>query len=157
MVLIKETPTMRTWLENLFGPLFVLGFALIAGLAVAVTLYADGLCLKSLFMLATWLVATVVLWSTPFLMQRIRRDKRKVHMDERGLMIFKNAALGALTLCWLYFLCACLVAWWLVGSDGSVSVNVLPLLFVGGVVLFQLALVVGSLIQERLGGCHGEE
>ena len=77
-------------------------------------------------------------------------------MDERGVMILKNALLAAHTVSWFYFLAACLVAWWIVGPTGSVSVNVIPLIFVGWVVVFQFALVLGSALQDRLGGHHGQ-
>jgi hypothetical protein len=146
---------MKMSLEDLAGMLFPLFFAVIAGFAVAVSIFVDGMCRKSLFMLAAWLASTGILWSVPFIFQRFRRGK-KVHMDERGLMIFKNALLAAHTASWFYFLIACFIAWWLVGPTGSVSVNVLPLLFVGWAVVFQFVLVLGSAFQDRLGTHHGQ-
>lgn len=140
--------------ENLIGAIlatiFVLAFALISGLSAAVGLYTDGMSFKSLLVLVTWLAATCILWSTPFIFQKIRKNG-EVHMDERGLKIFKNAVLAALTVSMLYFLSACFVAWWIVGPNGSVSVNVIPVIFVGWVVIFQIALVFSNLILDRLG------
>ena len=145
---------MKKSLEDLigaiFGTLFVLVFALVMGFVAAVTFYLDGICFKSLFMLIAWLASTGILWSTPLVLQKIHKNK-EVHMDERGLMIFKNSALAALTVSFLYFLSACFVAWWIVGPDGSVSVNVIPLIFVGWIVIFQFALVFSNLILDRLG------
>ena len=137
-------------LEALFATIFVLAFALISGFSAAVGLYTDGMSFKSLLVLVTWLVATCLLWSTPFIFQKIRKNK-EIHMDERGLNIFKNAALAALTVSMLYFLSVCFVAWWIVGPNGSVSVNVIPVIFVGWVVIFQIALVFSNLILDRLG------
>ena len=141
--------------EDLMGVAFPLLFAVIMGLAVAVSIFVEGICLKSMFMLGVWLVSIGILWSIPFIFQRIRRRK-EVYIDERGLMIFKNALLAAYTVSWFYFLAACLVAWWIVGPTGSVSVNVIPLLFVGWVVVFQFAFVLGSAFQDRLGSHHGQ-
>jgi hypothetical protein len=141
---------MRRSLGDLMGAAFPLLFAVIMGLAVAVSIYQDGICLKSLFMLGVWLLATAILWSIPFILQRFSKA-RQVHLDERGLIIFKDSLLAAHTVCWFYFLAACLIAWWVVGPTGMVSVNVLPLLFVGWVVVFQFALVLGGSILDRRG------
>ena len=146
----QEVSIMKRSLGDLMGMAFPLLFAVIMGLAVAVSIYVDGISSKSLFMLGVWLVSTGILWSIPFIFQRIHRRK-EVTMDERGLMIFKNALLAAYTVSWFYFLATCLVAWWIVGPTGAVSVNVLPLLFVGWVVVFQFVLVLGSSILDRRG------
>ena len=146
---------MKWSLKDLMGVLFPLLFAIIVGFAVAVSIYVDGICLKSLFMLAVWLVSTGILWSIPFICQRIRRGT-EVYMDERGLMIFKNASLAAHIVSWFYFLSVYLIAWWIVGPTGSVSVNVIPLIFVGWVVVFQFALVLGSAFQECVSSHHGQ-
>jgi hypothetical protein len=52
---------------------------------------------------------------------------------------------------WLFFFLACIVACRNAGADGVVSVNVLPLAFVGGIVIFQVVLVLSSVIQEKTG------
>jgi hypothetical protein len=151
----QEVLAMRRSLAELMGMAFPLVFAVIMGLAVAVSLYQDGVCLRSLFMLGAWLAATGILWSIPFIFQRFGR-RNQVYVDERGLMILKNSLLAAHTVSWFYFLLACLVAWSIVGPTGSVSVNVLPLIFVGWVVIFQFALVVGSALQDRIGEHRGQ-
>ena len=141
-------------LKALFATIFVLAFALISGFSVAVGLYADRMGSKSCnswLVLVVWLAATCLLWSTPFIMQKIRKNG-EVAMDERGLKIFKNAALVAVSVSMLYFLFACFVARWIVGPNGSVSVNVIPAIFVGWVVVFQIALVFSNLILDRFGG-----
>jgi len=145
---------MKKSFEETFGILVMLLFPLIMGFAVAVSLYIDGLCFKSLIMLVTWLVSLCYLWCLPSILQRFGRMK-EVLRDERDNKIFKNAALTAHAVSWLYFLSACLIAWRLVGTNGSVSVNVLPLIFVGGIVIYQISLVFSSLIQERFGRLNG--
>jgi hypothetical protein len=58
------------------GALFPLFFAVTMGLAVAVSIYVDGICLKSLFMLAVWLASTGILWSIPFIFHGGSLDPR---------------------------------------------------------------------------------
>ena len=146
---------MKMSLEDLVGMLLLLAITAIVGFGVAVSIYVDGMCRKSLLMLGSWLAATGILWSIPFIFQRFRRGK-KIHVDERGRMIFKNALVAANIVFWFYFLLACFVAWWIVGPAGSVSVNVLPIIFVGGIVIFQFVFVLGNAFLERPGSHHGQ-
>jgi len=69
-------------------------------------------------------------WLIPFLFRKTRRHKTS--FDERDQLIVKRAALSAYVVLWLYFVAACAVAWWIVGPQGSVSVNVMPLTLAGG-------------------------
>jgi len=55
---------------------------------------------------------------------------------------------------WLFFVTVSIAVCWIVGANGVVSVNVLPLVFVGGVVVFQVALVLSDLVQERMSTLH---
>ena len=140
--------------ERLFGVLFGLTFPVVVGFVVSVSIYVDGLGAKSLFLLATWLAATCFLWALPSILQRLG-GKREVLRDERDSLIFTNSALIAHAATWLFFVAASIAACWTVGTNGVVSVNVLPLVFVGGVVIFQVVLVLSSLIQEKTGFLHG--
>jgi hypothetical protein len=146
---------MKMSLEDWAGTLFPLVYAVIASFDVAVRICVDGICTKSMLLLAAWMVSTCILWSIPFIVNRLDRGKR-VHMDERGLLIFKNALLVAHATSWFYFLIACLVAWWIVGPIGSVSVNVLPLILIGWLVVFQFALVLDRALQDRFGRHYGQ-
>jgi uncharacterized membrane protein len=105
-------------------------------------------------MLATWLAATCFLWALPSILQGLG-GKREVLRDERDILILANSALIAHAVTWLFFVSACIVACWNVGAHGVVSVNVLPLLLVGAVVIFQVVLVLSGLIQEKTGSLHG--
>jgi hypothetical protein len=140
--------------EELFGLLFGLTFPVIAGFGVAVSIYVDGICSKSLIMLFGWLAATGFYWSLPVILQRIA-GRKTVLRDERDVAIWKRSALTAHAASWLYFFAACVVALWIAGADGAISVNALPLTFVGGIVVFQVALVLSSYLQERTGRIHG--
>ena len=137
------------------GWLCMLVYPVIMGFAVALTIYIDGMCFKSLLMLVGWLASLCYLCSLPSILQRIGR-KKEILRDERDTLIFKKAALTAHAVSWLYFFSACLITWRLVGTNGSVSVNVLPLIFVGGIVIYQISLVFSSLIQERFGRLNGQ-
>ena len=137
------------------GWLCMLIYPVIMGFAVAVTIYVDGMCFKSLLMLVAWLVSLCFLWSLPSILQRIGR-KKEILRDERDTLIVKNAALAAHAVSWLYFLSACLIVWRLVGTNGSVSVNILPLIFVGGIAIYQISLVFSSLILEGFGRLNGQ-
>jgi len=121
--------------------LFIILFALIMGFAVAVSFYVDGMCFRSLFMLSSWLIATGILWLSPFILQKIRKTKETL-TDERHQMIFKNAALAAHTVSWIYFFGGCIAAWLLAGPNGTISVQVIPLFIIGWVILYQIALLV---------------
>jgi hypothetical protein len=139
--------------EKLFGVLFGLTFPLVMGFAVSVSIYVDGLGTKSLIMLGTWLAATCFLWAFPSFIQRFS-GTRRVFRDERDILILKHSALVAHAATWLFFATVSIAVCWIVGANGVVSVNVLPLVFVGGVVVFQVALVLSDLVQERMSTLH---
>lgn len=145
---------MKKSTEETLGLLIMLLYPLISGFSVAVAIYFDGLCVKSLVMLTAWLASLCILWSMPAILQKFGR-KKEVMQDERDIVILKNAAFVAHAASWLYFLLACLVIFWMVGPGGSVSANLLPVIFVGGVIIYQFVLVLGSLIQEKKGHVHG--
>ena len=141
--------------EKLFAVLFGLTFPVVVGFVVSVSIYVDGLGAKSLFLLATWIAATGFLWAFPTIRQRIGGTK-EVLRDERDTLILTQAALIAHATTWLFFVAACIGACWIVGANGSVPVNVLPLVFVGGIVIFQVVLVLSSLAQEKASSLNGQ-
>ena len=140
--------------ERLFGVLFALTFPLAVGFAVSVSIYVDGVGSKSLFMLATWLAATCFLWALPSILPRLS-GKKQVLRDERDIAILTHSALIAHAATWLFFVAASIAACWSAGANGVVSVNVVPLVFVGGIVIFQVVLVLSSLIQEKTSSLNG--
>lgn len=94
------------------------------------------------------------IWLIPFLFRRT--GKKKITFDERDQLIVKKAALTAYVVLWLYFVVACVVAWWIVGPQGSISVNVMPLTLAGGAAVFGFVHNVAILIQYGRGGGHAE-
>lgn len=93
-------------------------------------------------------------WLIPFLLRRTR--KSKISFDERDQLIIKKAALTAYVVLWLYFVTACVIAWWIVGPHGSISVNVMPLTLAGGLAIFGFVHNIAVLIQYGR-GARGEE
>ena len=140
--------------EKLFGVLFGLTFPVVMGFVVSVSIYVDGFGMKSLCLLATWLAATCFLWAFPSIRQRLGGD-REVLRDERDILILTYSALIAHAATWLFFVADCIGACWIFGAGGVVSVNVLPLVFVGGVVIFQVVLILSSVVQEKVSSPHG--
>jgi hypothetical protein len=139
---------MRRAHEELFGVLFSIAFPMVMGFVVAVSFYVDGVGSKSLLILATWLAASCFLWAIPSVLQRFG-GRREVMRDERGVLNLANSALIAHAVTWLFFLTACVVVCWNAGAQGTIPVNVLPLMLVGGIVIFQIVLVLSGIIQER--------
>jgi len=125
--------------------------ALITGSVAVLLVYTQGTRLIPLFMFTLALVLGSLFWLLPPLVQRIHKSK-KVVSDERDLLIYKNGAVAAHVVLWLYFAVACLVAWWLVGPEGTVSVNVMPLVLIGAVALFLLVQYLAAFIQYGRGG-----
>jgi len=145
---------MRRAHEELFGLLFGLAFPLIAGFGVCVSIYIDGMCTKSLIMLLSWLAAMCFLWTLPSILQKMA-GRKTVFQDERDIAIWRNSALTAHAVSWLYLFAACLLSSWIVGSNGTISVNALPLTFVGGIIVFQVTFVLSGFIKEKTGRIHG--
>ena len=122
------------------------------GLVAVLLVYTEGPRLIPSFMF-TLAVVLGSFFGCPAVMQRIRKRK-KVQVDERDLLIYKNGVVAAHVVLWVYFVVVCLVAWRLVGPEGTVSVNVLPLVFVGAVAVFLLVEYVAAFVQYVRGGDH---
>jgi hypothetical protein len=125
--------------------------ALIPGSVAVLLVYTQGAHLIPLFMFTLAIVLGSLFWLMPALVQRIHKSK-KVQSDERDVLIYKNGAMAAHIVLWLYFAIACVVAWWLVGPEGTVSVNVMPLVLIGAVALFLLVEYLAAFIQYGRGG-----
>lgn len=129
--------------------------ALIPGGVAVLLVYTEGVRLIPVFMFALAIVLGSFFWLIPAVMQKIRKPK-KVQLDERDLLIHKNSVVAAHVVLWVYFLIACLAAWRLVGPQGTVSVNVMALVLVGGVAIFLLVEYLATFIQYGRGG-KGEQ
>jgi hypothetical protein len=83
----------------------------------------------------------------PLVCSRMQKRKGKASFDERDVAIRKNAVVAAYGIVWVYFVSVCVISWWLVGPQGSVSVNVLPMALAGGLAIFQFVQGLATLIQ----------
>jgi len=125
--------------------------ALIPGSVAVLLVYTQGAHLRPLLMFTLVIVLGSLFWGVPAVLQKVHKG-RKVHADERDLLIHKNSVVAAHVVLWLYFAVVCLGAWWLVGPEGMVSVNVMPLVLVGAVALFVLVEYLAAFIQYGRGG-----
>ncbi len=125
--------------------------ALIPGSVAVLLVYTRGTHLIPLFMFTSVIVLGSLFWLAPALVQKIHKS-RKVQADERDLLIYKNGVVAAHVVLWLYFAVVCLVAWWLVGPEGVVSVNIMALVLVGAVAIFLLVEYLAAFIQYGQGG-----
>jgi hypothetical protein len=129
--------------------------ALIPGSVAVLLVYTQGTRFIPLFMFTLALVLGSLFWLLPAAVQKIHKSKT-VQSDERDVLIYKNGAVAAHIVLWLYFAVACLAAWWLVGPEGTISVNVMPLVLIGAVTLFLLVEYLAAFIQYGRGGDDDE-
>jgi len=129
--------------------------ALITGSVAVLLVYTQGTRFIPLFMFTLAIVLGSLFWLLPPVVQKLHKSKR-VQSDERDVLIYKNGAVAAHVVLWLYFATACLVAWWFAGPEGMVSVNVMPLVLIGAVALFLLVEYLVAFIQYGQGGNDDE-
>ncbi len=96
-------------------------------------------------------------WLIPLYSHRIfkRKSATKVDFDERDELILKKAVLTAYIVLWLYFVAACVTALKLVGSQGSIPVIMLPIILLGGLLIFVITQALATLFQYGWGGGNG--
>lgn len=134
--------------EELFALSFAVTFPTVVGFVVAVRMFIDGVGPTSLFLLGVWIAATCFLWTLPQVFQRLGGNKEVVR-DERGILIYANSALVAHAVTWLFFVSAAVLTCWNAGTNGTVSVNALPVAMIGGAVVFQVVFVLSGYVQEK--------
>ena len=139
---------MKTKHEELFALSFAVTFPIVVGFVVVVRMYIDGIGPTSLVLLGVWIAATCILWTLPHVFQRLG-GKNEAVADERGILIYANSALVAHVATWLVFVSAAVLACWNVGTNGTVSVNALPVAIIGGAVVFQVVFVLSGHVQEK--------
>ena len=81
-----------------------------------------------------------------------RKRTRKTEFDERDQLILIRATLAGYVVLWLYFIAACTYAWLSAAPGRSISVNVMPMVIVGGIVVFLVVQSSATLIQYGWGG-----
>ena len=128
---------------------FFLGLAcfLIPGVVAVFIIYDKGVSFVPVFMFAAIVIWGGLFWLFPFIEKKVRKGKKEVTFDERDQLIHKKAVMAAYAVLWIYFVAACVIAWCVVGPQGSISVNVMPLTLLGGLVIFTLSQGLASMIQ----------
>ena len=76
-----------------------------------------------------------------------RKDKAKVQCDERDRMIQRNAAFAAYATFWVLFVAAAMIPWFVRGPNGTITVNYLPWMVLGGFVIVMLVQALVTLQQ----------
>ena len=135
-----------------FSLLFVAPVWLIFGQLPILLVYLEGPSFLHLFSFACSTIVGGLFWLFLLLFNR----KAQKDFDERDRFIFTRATLAAYVVLWLYFIAACIYTWLYVAPERSISVNVMPMVIVGGIVVFHLAQSIATLIQYGRGG-KGEQ
>jgi len=78
-----------------------------------------------------------------------KKEKGKVELDERDLLIQKKASLAAYTAFWVLFVAAAMIPWFIIGPKGTITVNYLPWMIFGG--MFVVMLVQSIVTLEEYG------
>ena len=78
-----------------------------------------------------------------------KKDKDKIKTDERDLLIRRNAMLAAYSAFWVLFVAAAMVPWFIIGPNGSITVNYLPWMVFGG--MYVVMLVQSIVFLEQYG------
>ncbi len=120
-------------------------FLIPSGVAIFIA-YDRGMSLAPMVMFVGTTIWGGLFWLLPFISNRRRKRQGKTSFDERDQLIHKRAVMAAYVALWLYFVAACAIPWWIVGQQGSISVNVMPITLVGGLVIFSFVQNLASLI-----------
>ncbi len=137
---------------------FLVGLAcfLIPGSVAVFIVYDRGISFAPVFMFAATLIWFGLFWLFPFIEKKFRKRQNKVTFDERDQLIHKNSVIAAYLVLWLYFVATCVTVWYIVGPNGSIPVNVLPLTLIGGLVIFTFIQGLANAIQYSRGGKSNE-
>jgi len=141
----------EAWIGLLLGgPILV-----IPSVGAVVLAYDKGLSFAPLLMFTGTVVWGGLLWVLPYIQRRFRKHEKKITFDERDQLIHEKVVMASYVALWLYFVTACVTTWCLVGPNGSISVNVMPLTLIGGLVIFNLVQGLATLVLYGRGGDRG--
>jgi len=119
--------------------------------------YDRGLSFAPVLMFTGTVIWGGLLWLLPYIQRKFRKNKKKITFDERDRLIHKKVVMASYVVLWFYFVAACVITWCIVGPNGSISVNVMPLTLVGGLVLFNFVQGLAALILYGRRDRDGEE
>ena len=144
---------MNTWQRNAWiSLLFVAPLWLVFGQLPILLVYTEGPKFLHLFSFACSTIVGGLLWLFLFFLNKNRKGKRKTEFDERDQLILIRATLAAYVVLWLYFIAACIYAWLSASPKHTISVNVMPMVIVGGIAVFLVAQSIATLIQYGRSG-----
>lgn len=83
-----------------------------------------------------------------------RKDKAKIQCDERDQMIQRSANIAAYATFWVLFVAAAMIPWFVAGPNGTITVNYLPWMVLGG--FFVVMLVQALVTLEHYGRTEKE-
>lgn len=142
----------EAWIGLILGvPMLVIPSAVAVFIA-----YDKGMSFAPLLMFTGTVMWGGLLWLLPYIQRKFRKDEKKIIFDERDQLIHQRIVVASYVALWIYFVAACVITWCLVGPNGSISVNVMLLILVGGLVLFNSVQGLAALIQYGRGGDNHE-
>ncbi len=115
---------------------------ILPGLAVIIVLWAIELC-----PIALWLLVMLMAIVNSRNYYENKSQKDITTFDERDQFITRKASVVAYKVLWAFFGWACLMAWFLTGPEGKISVYWLLAGLFGGSVVFNLVFSIAILIQ----------
>jgi hypothetical protein len=147
---------MNAWQRNAWiSLLLVAPLWLIFGQLPILLVYIEGPKFLHLFSFTCSTIIGGLFWLFLFLVNKNRKGKRKIEFDERDQLILIRATLAAYVVLWLYFIATCIYAWLSASPERSISVNVMPIVIVGGIAVFLVVYSIATLIQYGWGGKDG--
>lgn len=139
---------MNAWQRNAWISLLLIApLWLIFGQLPILLVYIEGPKFLHLFSFACSTIIGGLFWLFLFFVNKNRKGKREIEFDERDQLILIKATLAAYVVLWLYFIAACIYGWLSASPERSISVNVMPMVIVGGIVVFLVVQSVATLIQ----------
>ena len=85
-----------------------------------------------------------------------RKEPGHIDSDERDSMIHRRASWAGFGASYAFFGVVCITIWAIIGIDGSISVNVLPQIFIGAMVAMLIAQSVAILVGYGRRSKNGE-
>ncbi len=144
---------MNIWQRNAWiSLLFFAPIWLIFGQLPVLLVYLEG---PSLLFLSGFAFSTII-GGLSWLFLLLCNKSKTTKFDERDQLILIRATLTAYVALWLYFIAACIYAWLSAGPSRSISVNLMPMVIIGGIVVFLIVQSLATLIQYGWGGKGSE-
>ncbi|MFC1739489.1 hypothetical protein ACFL1G_10655 [Planctomycetota bacterium] len=85
-----------------------------------------------------------------------KKEKGKVDLDERDLLIHNTATIIAYSVFWVLFVAAAMIPWFIIGPKGTITVNYLPWMIFGGMFVVMLVKAIVTLEEYGRGGKANE-